>query len=259
MASNFVNISRKRPLFAVNALLSRAISINQNYNIEPVRDGGLLYKMVKTERDANNVLDLYFDVYVNDEPSLKSNNADGKAIRNEESEKFVLNSLCQGTSFITFDDRKSGGDMIPVGFLESLTFQRTDEVVDMNKKLEKLPKVLFDTMVNLAGAVLSPKLIFDSYPKVNKLYHLGAGAVLPDYRNRGILTNLITHNINMAERADCDMVSVIITSSYSDRICQKIGMKILNEIPYSAVTEPDGKPCFKDVEFNILKGYVLKL
>ena len=89
--------------------------------------------------------------------------------------------------------------------------------------------------------------VFQRYPEVTKIYDMFALATLPNYRGRGLATNLVQQALLVAKKADCNGVTVLASSDYTRRIFNKLEMEVIGERQWSDLNYDDGKCIFGDV------------
>jgi len=102
--------------------------------------------------------------------------------------------------------------------------------------------------------------IFRQRPDVTKIYDMFALATLPNYRGKGLATQLVQQALLVAKKAQCNGVTVLASSDYTRRIFNKLGMEVIGSKDWTDLKNPaDGKSIFSDVPSEKATAHFKKL
>lgn len=81
--------------------------------------------------------------------------------------------------------------------------------------------------------------------KQKRSAHIHTLAVHKDYRGRGLAAQLISKSIESFQNQGFPLLTIDCTSFYSSKVCEKLGMTLMNEYPYSRFCDIFGNQIIK--------------
>ena len=102
----------------------------------------------------------------------------------------------------------------------------------------------------------TPKAVFDSDPKIQKIFNWYMLAVVKSHRGRGIAKELIRQSLKVAKKAEGQLVTVFATNDISRRIFKQFDDVIVKEIDGNDYKDANGEILFPNTR---LTGHFFKL
>ncbi len=100
----------------------------------------------------------------------------------------------------------------------------------------------------LFNSAFEAKKILTTY-KEDKLTKISVLCVHPDYKNRGIGTELMKRSLDHASHCGTTLFGTLCTSIYTQQMCEKQGFEKVKEVYYSTYVDSETKSLlYKDVE-----------
>lgn len=214
---------------------------------------GLEYTIV-TEDYFKPVLDLFFDVFVKDEPIQKSIGTYPR--RHQKVQDMVLDILKDGTSLMVIDPANNNK---VVGL--RLAFTVTRDQVEPKLGYEKYRKehdFAWAVIWDVTDQTTHPSNIFEKYPEVTKIYDMFCLCTHQDYRGKGLGTEMVKQSWKMAKKAGCDASAVWASSNYSRKIFVNLGMITMHQIAWNDLIY-EGEVAFKNVDSDCITSHFIKL
>ncbi|XP_044756773.1 uncharacterized protein LOC123315227 isoform X1 [Coccinella septempunctata] len=203
-----------------------------------------------THNDYNDVLKFMKKEYIPNEPTCKSLGITSCSILMDR----ILLNLSQGYSLIA--KCKNTGNIMGVAINEKTSPWDADLVDKIAHSVQcpNLRKVLrFYAFLERAPN------IFDKY-KVHEVFEIANLGVAENSQNLGIATRLVKESKNIAASKGFSILRVDATSFYTARICEKLNMESILEIPYDSYLDADRQPVFKVPKPHTgVKVYIMKL
>ena len=112
--------------------------------------------------------------------------------------------------------------------------------------------------MDILDRTIHPKDVLEKYPESTKIYDMFALCTDPEYRGRGLGTNMIKEAWKVAKKANCDIATVLASSNYSRKIFNNLGMDTFAKMDWNEMVY-EGKVAFKNVDSDFITTHCIKL
>lgn len=118
------------------------------------------------------------------------------------------------------------------------------EVDHIKSDIDKLGDVKWATQLRLLYEVEVSANTLKNF-REKQSAHVHTLAVHKEYRGKGIAAQLITKSIKMLHNQGFSLLTIDCTSFYSSKVCEKLGMSLINVYPYSRFRDDFGNQVIK--------------
>ncbi len=216
----------------------------------------ITYQLVTPEQ-FQEAIELYNTCYLPYDPVLK---AVGCTVPSNLDRPMVLGYLKQGLSWCAVD--KITGKMVGIRISHSQSVtDLTDAVPTFDDYIQRGWSRAWSSVWVLFSCALDFKKILTTYQE-DKMMELFALCVHPDYKKRGIATELVKRNLDHAVKHGHTFAGVLCTSAYTQQLYEKQGFEKVKEVCYATYVDTRTNSfLFKDVEepHKAAISYVKKL
>jgi len=199
---------------------------------------------VLNSKDLPNVVDCVTKVFLYDEPMTKNLHISLKEFRH------FVNIICKrctqdGLSYVCKNGRKV------VGFClnKDLIQENSEEFNSITKKMNPI--------LGLLGELDNSYLRF-KLKSPGKFFHLFMAGSFREYRNKGIVSEMIVRSLNVAKKKKYKFVVAEATNIKSQSLLKKFGFIEKNKISYSKFKFKNSK-IFRDIGENYCKLMEIKI
>jgi len=196
------------------------------------------------------VVQFMTQVYLKDEPMFRSLNISEDEISKETYRFIWLESLRQNASIMSVLDND---DEKPEILGTEIIYITTKE----DGKLPELAGVSYNKTSKFGGVLFSALDPFEHFG-VNEVLRERGLCVAPENRSLGIGTLLFDTFPKLGKSFGVKAAMTQFSSIRSQKIAEKLGYKVYNEIPYKDYKDENGKPMFTSDDTEIIKLMAIK-